>query len=469
MLFTSPQYAAFLVVVFFGYWALARANLLRTVFVLAASYFFYAQWNWKYLGLILLSSTVGFLAARAIARSDSQGARKALLVCALAFDLGILGAFKYFNFFVASFAGLAHAFGLDFDPVQLRVLLPVGISFYTFQSMSYTIDVYRGTLKPETSYLRYLAFVALFPQLVAGPIVRASQFLPQLRDVPRLEPARGSRAILLILVGLLKKVAIADYLAVNLVDRVFDFPGQFTSLEVLAAIYGYALQIYCDFSGYSDIAIGSALLLGLHIPANFDRPYLADSLRDFWRRWHISLSTWLRDYLYVPLGGSRSGPIVTYFALFVTMVLGGLWHGAAWTFVLWGAMHGLALALTRAFQRVRPGGLPSWTRPIAVFLTFHFVCLGWVVFRAPSLSHALAVVRQVLAWEPGMRNLSLPVLLALGLGFSTHVFPRTFIDRVGQTFASIHPALQAASAVVVVAIVHLVDVSDVQPFIYFQF
>jgi D-alanyl-lipoteichoic acid acyltransferase DltB (MBOAT superfamily) len=273
----------------------------------------------------------------------------------------------------------------------------------------------------------------------------------------------------LILIGLLKKVVIADYLAVNLVDRVFDFPDRFSSLEVLAAIYGYAIQIYCDFSGYSDIAIGSALLLGLHIPQNFDRPYQAANLRDFWRRWHISLSTWLRDYLYIPLGGSRQGPWRTYLALAATMLLGGLWHGASWTFVLWGALHGLALALTRGYQRLLGGPLPSWTRPIAIFLTFHFVCFCWVIFRSPSLDWAGVVLRQIGNGELSSPNLTPPVLLGLALGLITHVTPRDFVDRLFRTFVSLSPAMQAALALLVVVIVHLVDVSDVQPFIYFQF
>ena len=469
MLFNSAQYALFLIVVFFGFWGMARYRLLRTVFLLGASYYFYAHWNWRYLGLIFLSSTVDYLVGRGLAAKDDPGRRKQLLLCSIVFNLGVLCAFKYFNFFSDSVGSLAALLGIELDPVQLRVLLPVGISFYTFQSMSYTIDVYRKRLDPETSFLRYLLFVSLFPQLVAGPIVRASHFLPQLAAKPKLPAEMGSRGILLILIGLLKKVVIADYLAVNLVDRVFDFPERFSSLEVLAGIYGYALQIYCDFSGYSDIAIGSALLLGLRIPENFDRPYLAVNLRDFWRRWHISLSTWLRDYLYIPLGGSKHGALRTYGALMATMVLGGLWHGAAWTFVLWGALHGLALAATRTFQRALPEGLPKWTTPISMVLTFHFVCFCWVIFRSPSLDRVNILLRQVFSGDLGVRNLPVPVLVVLGLGVATHVIPRGFIDRLFRTFAILPPVVQAALALIVVVLVHLVDVSEVQPFIYFQF
>jgi len=469
VLFNSAQYALFLVVVFFGFWGMARYRLLRTVFLLGASYYFYAHWNWRYLGLIFLSSTVDYLVGRGLAVKDDPSRRKQLLLCSIVFNLGVLCAFKYFNFFSDSLGSLAGYLGIELAPMQLRVLLPVGISFYTFQSMSYTIDVYRRRLEPETSFVRYLLFVSLFPQLVAGPIVRASHFLPQLAAKPLLPPSMGSRGIMLILIGLLKKVAIADYLAVNIVDRVFDFPERFSTFEVLAGIYGYALQIYCDFSGYSDIAIGSALLLGLRIPENFDRPYLAVNLRDFWRRWHISLSTWLRDYLYIPLGGSKHGALRTYGALMATMVLGGLWHGAAWTFVLWGALHGVALAGTRAFQRAVPEGLPNWTRPISMFLTFHFVCLGWILFRSPSLDRVHLLLRQVFVGDLGIRNLPIPVVLALCLGFATHLIPRDIVDRLIRAFAGLPPVLQAAVALLVIAVVHLIDVSDVQPFIYFQF
>ena len=470
MLFNSPQYVLFLVAVFFAFWALSRLHLLRTAFLLAASYYFYANWNPGYLILIFISSTVDWLVGGALPGAKGLRQRRALLGTSIGVNLGILGTFKYFNFFSESLVWLANTtLELGLEPVHLGVLLPVGISFYTFQSMSYTIDVYRGQLEPERSYLRYLLFVSLFPQLVAGPIVRAAHFLPQLRQRPRLSAVQGSQALLLILIGLVKKVAIADVLAVNIVDRVFDFPERFSSLEVLAGIYGYAIQIYCDFSGYSDVAIGSAMLLGLHIPPNFDAPYQASNLREFWRRWHISLSTWLRDYLYIPLGGSRHGPSRTYAALMATMVLGGLWHGAAWTFVLWGLLHGLALATTRAVQKTGLWSVGRLGRTLGVVLTFHFVCFCWVLFRSQDLEQAWAVLRQVALGGWGTANLPLPVAAVLALGFLTHWTPRDFLVRLRQTFAGLPPLVQGALATVVAALLHHVAASDAAPFIYFQF
>ncbi len=469
MFFNSAQYALFLIVVFFAFWGLSRLHLLRTIFLLLASYFFYANWNPWYLILIFLSSTVDFSIGRLLPFAATAITKKSLLAVSVVFNLGVLATFKYFNFFADAVSGTAALLGFDLEPVQLGVLLPVGISFYTFQSMSYTIDVYRGQLAPERSYLRYLLFVSLFPQLVAGPIVRASHFLPQLRRPPRLRPEEGSRAVLLILIGLVKKVVIADYLAVNLVDRVFDFPERFSSLEVIAGVYGYALQIYCDFSGYSDIAIGSALLLGLHIPKNFDSPYNATDLRDFWRRWHISLSTWLRDYLYIPLGGSRRGPTPTYLNLIITMVLGGLWHGAAWTFVVWGAMHGVALALNRAMQRATRGRSTRHTRALSRWATFHFVCLCWVVFRSQSLEQAGDVLEQIVIGGGGTQNLPPTVLAVLGAGFATHWLPKEFVARLQRSFASAPPVVQALLAALVVGLVQQVATTDAAPFIYFQF
>lgn len=470
MLFNSAQYAVFLFATFFVFWGLVRFRLLRMLFLLAASYYFYANWNAYYLGLIFLTSTTDFLVGRELDRTEAPGRRARFLAVSAVLNLGVLCAFKYFNFFSDSAVSVAAWLGVALPETHLEVLLPVGISFYTFQSMSYTVDVYRRQIQPETSYARYLLFVSFFPQLVAGPIVRASHLLPQLREDPVLRPDYGSRALFLILVGLLKKVAIADYLAVNLVDRVFDFPERFGSLEVLAGVYGYAFQIYCDFSGYSDIAIGSALLLGLTIPTNFDAPYRSESLQEFWRRWHISLSTWLRDYLYIPLGGSRHGPLRTYLALFLTMVLGGLWHGAAWTFVLWGALHGLALAVTRAVQRARRGRRPSLAgRAVSVVLTFHFVCLCWVLFRAQSLEQAFAVVRQIASFEPGLRNLHPAAATALLLALLTHWVPASFVRRVYLLWAGLPALVQGAVALLVAAIVYHVASSDVVPFIYFQF
>ena len=392
MLFTTLRYAIFFAVAFAGSWSLAlpaRPNLLARIlasgaavalsaplgdstarfagafpaqeagahglYLLVLSYYFYASWNWRYLPLIFGSSTVDYFLARAIAREETPRRRRLMLALTVALNLGFLGCVQYWNFALENARLLSELItGAAAAPASdaLKVLLPpVGISFFTFESMSYVVDVYRGELKPHRSYLRYLLFVAFFPHLVAGPIVRPRDLLPQLERPPSLTRAMGGEALFLVALGLVKKLVISDQLAQNLVDRVFERPESYSALEVLAGVYGYAVQIYCDFSGYTDIAIGSALLLGVRFPRNFDAPYQATNLADFWRRWHISLSTWLRDYLYIPLGGNRGGPWGTYRNLMITMVLGGLWHGASWTFVFWGFLHGLGLGVTRAWER----------------------------------------------------------------------------------------------------------------------
>ena len=308
MLFNSPEYAYLLIGAFAASWFFARRLRARTVVLLLASYLFYASWNAKYLLLIFFSSSLDFAIGHFLGRTNHPLHRRALLGISVTVNLGILCVFKYFNFFAQEVAAGLGAVGVSTHPPYLDLLLPVGISFYTFQTLSYTIDVYRGKLEPSKSYLGYLLFVSFFPQLVAGPIVRASSLLPQLSAIPTLSPEQGSAAIYRIGMGLIKKIAIADYLGLHIVDPVFSNPQMYSSLETAVAIYGYAFQIYADFSAYSDIAIGSAALLGLTIPENFNGPYRAANLQEFWQRWHISLSTWLRDYLYIPLGDPAEPP-----------------------------------------------------------------------------------------------------------------------------------------------------------------
>ncbi len=332
-----------------GLAAALRARRLRMVFILVASYVFYAHWDWRFLPLIWASSTIDWLLGNAIASARTEGRRRLWIASTVAINLGILGIFKYFNFGVDTARALLTAAGYSPPEVVLRVALPVGISFFTFESMSYVIDVYRGHIKPQKSYVEYLAFVAFFPHLVAGPIVRPRDLLPQLSGAARFSVEDASEGLFLVSLGLLKKVAIGDYVATNLVDRVFDAPLQYSALECYVAVLGYAVQIYCDFSGYTDIAIGVALLIGVRMPLNFNAPYKAAEIVDFWRRWHISLSSWLRDYLYISLGGNRHGPTRKYLNLMITMLLGGLWHGASWSFFVWGGLHGWALTVTRLF------------------------------------------------------------------------------------------------------------------------
>src|SRR5579884_2593228 len=411
MLFNSPLYGAFLVGTWATFWLLGRSRLPRALFLVGASYAFYfygtwdaardepvplapARWALLCLGVIFVGSTVDFFVGRALASVRRPAARNALLSVSIAYYLGVLALFKYWNFAADSLAALFGAAGLHVRVTHLRLVLPFGISFFTFETMSYTIDVWRGELPPARRYLDYLLFVCFFPHLVAGPIVRPGQMLPQLERAPRADAAMQARGLWRIATGLGKKVVIGDYLAHAVVAGVFAAPERFTALEVLLGVYGYAAQIYADFSGYSDVAIGSAALFGYELPENFDAPYVARNLQDFWRRWHISLSTWLRDYLYKPLGGSRRGPLRTYRNLMITMVLGGLWHGASWTFVAWGALHGAALAVTRVWQRARRGA-PARGGWLAALATFHFVCFAWVFFRAPTFAHAVLALKQL--------------------------------------------------------------------------
>ena len=479
MLFDSALYIAFLIVVFAGYWLLLRQDRSRVLWLLTASYLFYASWNAKYLGLIVLSTLIDYAVGLKMGRSTVPRVRKALLLASLMTNLGLLAFFKYSNFLIDSVERLAQAVlqgqgAMDLPMVE--VLLPVGISFYTFQTMSYTIDVYRGKLEPIADPLKFALFVSFFPQLVAGPIVRASDFLPQLDRLPSpYDTRQHAVGLFMVAVGLIKKVAVADYIAINLSDRVFENPLMYSSLEVLLAVYGYAVQIYCDFSGYSDVAIGSALLLGFRLPDNFDRPYVARNLQDFWRRWHISLSSWLRDYLYIPLGGSRGGASwSTYRNLIITMLLGGLWHGASWNFVIWGALHGGALAVNRAFQRRLAdhpfwGNPPRWFQVLSAVATFHFVCFAWIFFRAPTFEVATEILKVLGAGRWGGDNLTWPLLLLIGGALAAHATPRRWEFRLRERFVGTPLLIKALILFAVAVALQQLKGMDVVPFIYFQF
>lgn len=450
MLFTNGNYFVFLAIVFFAYWLLATRKRVPVLFLLAASYYFYALWNPRFLGLVFFLSTIDFLVALALGGNRRRIVRKLLVAVSVITDVGVLFAFKYFNFFSTSLIELLTKFGVRTSWYSLGTLiLPLGLSFITFRSLSYVVDVYRGHLKPTGRYFDYLTFVAFFPTVIAGPIARAGELLPQFRARPVLTSEQGAQAIFLIMIGLVKKIAIADFLGNNLVDRVFDQPQLYSSLETLAAIYAFALQIYCDFSGYSDIAIGSALLLGFKLPVNFDSPYRARDLREFWRRWHITLSTWLFDYVYVSLGGLRKRRFNLYRNLVLTFLVGGLWHGAAWTFVIWGGLHGLGLSVNHARTQLgkRRRSKPKntvWTRALGVFLTFHFVCLTWVVFRAPSLADAWQVLKRLGAMQFATGNLSIAILLVLVVAYLSHWSPKTIAERLARTWGWLPAPAQAA-------------------------
>jgi alginate O-acetyltransferase complex protein AlgI len=469
VLFNTLDYAKFFGIVFVVAWLLGQWPRWRLLFLLGASYVFYAHWDLRFLLLIFGSSSLDYWLGAQIGAADDPALRKRWLWLTVIVNLGALATFKYLNFGIHSAQLALSELGFHVQLSTLELALPVGISFFTFESMSYVIDVYRRELPPHKSYLEYLTFVAFFPHLVAGPIVRPRDLLPQLAAKPVWNADDGGRALYLISWGLLKKVAIADTLGLNLVDRVFDAPAQYSSLECYSAIVGYAVQIYCDFSGYTDIAIGSALLLGIKFPLNFDSPYKATDIQDFWRRWHISLSTWLRDYLYVPLGGNRGSRTRTLVNLMLTMLLGGLWHGANWTFVAWGGLHGAALVLQRlVFGRSRnERGLIG--KVIGVFVTFHFVCLAWVFFRATSFRAAWAVLGQVAQLTTYHPNLHPRILAVLAVGLVTHWLPERWYQLSVRRFCALPALGQGLLLIAVAMILREMASAEAVPFVYFQF
>ena len=453
---------------------LARARRIRLLFLVGASYVFYAHWDYRFLPLIWGSSTIDWLLGRAIGNSRDPLRRKLWLVGTVVVNLGVLGFFKYFNFGIENAQALAEALGLHLSVTALRIALPVGISFFTFESMSYVIDVYRRQLEPHESYLEYLGFVAFFPHLVAGPIIRPRDLLPQLAGPARVDPDEMTDGLYLIATGLLKKVAIGDTLAINLVDRVFDAPLQFSGLENYLAIVAYALQIYCDFSGYTDIAIGSAQLLGIRFPSNFNAPYQATNIADFWHRWHISLSSWLRDYLYISLGGNRKGSARTYVNLALTMILGGLWHGANWTFVVWGGIHGAALGFTRAVERWR-GKRPAlaerhWAlRLVSILITFHLVCVAWIFFRAETFGKAALMFSRIASGTAYHPNLPPLVLGTIATGLLLHFIPVRWDRGLRQHFVRLPAPAQGLCLLLAAILLRQMATTEAVSFIYFQF
>ncbi len=466
MLFNSQAFAVFFVVVFGLYWLLRRAETPRVLLLLAASYMFYGYWDWRFLGLIVFSTVLDFLVGAAMGRSTDPRRRKRLLLLSLVGNLGVLGFFKYYNFFAGELALLLADVGVTPDAVLLEIVLPVGISFYTFQTLSYTIDIYRGDLTPERSPLRFALFVAFFPQLVAGPIVRARDFLPQIPRPPVLHASDFERGLTLIFWGLVKKVVIADYLGSELVKPFWDDPATFGGGVSLLAMYGYAFQIYGDFSGYSDMAIGTARLLGFDLGANFRAPYRSTSPSEFWTRWHISLSSWLRDYLYIPLGGNRRGATRTYVNLTLTMLLGGLWHGASWMFVLWGLFHGLLLIGGRlaGWTDVPRGSLALWTRRLVMF---QLVCFGWVLFAAPDGAAAWSALTSLGAAR-GDFVVPTYVWLVFALAVVTHVPARATKERLREGFLALPGFAQGVAYALLIGLVMNAE-SLKTPFIYFQF
>ena len=469
MLFPTLSFGIFFLFVFACAWLLRGSNEWRKIFLLVASWIFYGWWDTRFVLLLIASAVLNWGAARLILAADGRPElRKAWLALGIAANLGILGFFKYYGFFMVQLEATLHGLGWERDLALLQIVLPVGISFFTFQGMSYLIDIYRRQTAPA-GLLDITLLMSFFPHLVAGPIVRASHLIPQLQRVPEITRSMAAMGITLIVWGLFKKSVIASELATGLVDPVFFDPGAHGSVDLLAAAYGYAVQIYCDFSAYSDMAVGLAALLGYRFPHNFNQPYRASSLQDFWRRWHISLSSWLRDYLYVPLGGSRFGLKRLCLALSATMLLGGLWHGASWNFVIWGALHGGVLAAERLWREFKPADAPALPAWLGIAVTFHIVLLGWIFFRAASFADALAFLGGIFAGGGASAMLTPLFLLLILLGMSFHFAPRFSLQQVAIRLRAL-PAPAAGFAVgVAILIIDTMRPEGVAPFIYYQF
>ena len=475
MLFNTLSYAKFFAVTFVVSWLLYKWRRARLAFLLVASYVFYAGWSVNYLPLLFFCSTLDYVLGRVVESASTPRRKKLVLIATLVSNLGILGVFKYWNFGVGTAQWLAARVGTPFPDASLHLALPIGISFFTFMSLSYVIDVYRGTIPACRSYLTYVTYIAFFPHLVAGPIVRGRDLLPALSRDVELTAERGGEGLFLIACGLIKKVIVGDYLALNLVDRVFAEPASYSAVESMTAMYGYVIQVYCDFSGYSDIAIGSALLLGYRFPKNFDAPFRATNIVEFWRRWHISLSVWLRDYVYIPLGGSRGGRARKYLNVFLTMVLCGIWHGAAWCYVLFGVIQGIAVALTHwardAQGKVSDSDerMSAGVRVITVFATFTFVALTFALFRAESVEKALALYQRLPTLTTYHPNLHASILAVIGGALILQFSPQRLYPYVRDTFIRIPAPAQGVILFLVAVALREVASFEAVPFVYFQF
>jgi D-alanyl-lipoteichoic acid acyltransferase DltB (MBOAT superfamily) len=463
-----------------------RKSILRNSYLLLVSWYIYYQINGAFLSLLVFSCLANYSFGLLIRHYRKT---KFWLIAAVSFNLLLLVYFKYTYFFAES---INRVLGTSYPVVNWlgwllnqvsegiadvhTIVLPVGISFYTFQSISYLADVRANKVEAVKNPIDFSFYLSFFPQLVAGPIVRAASFIPQLYQKYRLTAEELSHAVFLILKGLFKKLVIADFLALNLVDRVFDAPGAYSGLENLLAIYSYSAQIYCDFSGYTDIAIGLALILGYKIPVNFNAPYHARSLSDFWHRWHISLSLWLRDYLYIPLGGNRKGKLRMYFNLIITMLLGGLWHGASWHFIIWGGIHGIGLAVEKMTGQARRGQatVSGFRKYLSIFLTFQLVSFAWVFFRGENkekIYHMFYQIRQHFIPQLTAAGIQayLPTILVLLLGFILIWFPFNEKEKIRGWFIGQHVSIQVILCVLIILLIQAVSQSDIQQFIYFQF
>jgi len=472
MTFTTVTFLVFLAIVYLAYWTLRRPG--QNVLLLAASLVFYGWWDWRFLSLLLLTAGMDYGVALALGRTPGPRGRRALVLVSIAANLGVLAAFKYFGFFIDSFTAVWRALGFSLEPIALQIVLPVGISFYTFQALSYTIDVYRGRMAAVRDPVQYLCFISFFPQLVAGPIERADRLLPQFAADRSFDAERSIDGLRQMLWGFFKKMVVADGLA-PFVNTVYSGVATEPGWALLWATYGFAVQIYCDFSGYTDIAIGCAKLFGFELMQNFDRPYFSRSIPEFWKRWHISLSTWFRDYVYLPLGGNRVGARRWAFNVLAVFGLSGLWHGASWTFVVWGLLHGgyylASVTASRVLRRNRAETPPTAFRELArMALTFNLVCFAWIFFRANSMTDALLVIRGIAAALASGTFLGPPVpvpflwaaALFLGEWLQSRKPHALHIPELRR------PLRWAIYYAVVVSILFFASL-DHTPFIYFQF
>lgn len=479
LIFNSGFFFFFFIVLMLFYPLVVGKIRVRTWYLLLLSLYFYYKTSGGFVLLLLFTSGVNFLLGSAIHKAKGKGGRNALMWLSVAWNLGSLGYFKYTNFIIDTINQI-----MGGNLPAMDIFLPVGISFFTFQTMSYTLDIYFRKLEPIRNFADFTFFVSFFPQLVAGPILRASAFIPQINKKLSLNKEQIAQALVLIFAGLIKKGVIADYVSINFVDRVFDNPALFSGVENLLAVYAYGLQIYCDFSGYSDIAIGLATLMGFKLLPNFNVPYRAASITDFWRRWHISLSTWLRDYLYIPLGGNRKGKARTYINLLLTMLLGGLWHGASWNFVFWGGLHGVALALDKMIhslfrKRSRPENAPAakphpLLQTLGVFLTFNYVSFAWIFFRSRTFADAGTMLNRILS------NFNAPIILQwlaqnqmvaalIVIGYLSHWMPQKLSFGFERVLHKTPVPIQALLLAIIIWVLFQFRSAGIQPFIYFQF
>lgn len=477
MLFNSIEFFAFLPIVFLLYWFVFRQNLnAQNLLILISSYVFYGWWDWRFLSLIILSSLVDYSIGLKIEGTPAIKKKKVLLALSLIVNLGILGVFKYFNFFQGEFIKLFEAIGYRIDPWSLQIILPVGISFYTFQTLSYTIDVYRGEIKATKKIIEFMAFVSFFPQLVAGPIERARKLLPQFSKSRTFDSKVAKDGLRQMLWGFFKKVAVADNCA-SFVQEIFESPSDFSQISLAVAVFLFAIQIYCDFSGYSDIAIGCAKLFGFHLSTNFAFPYFSRDIAEFWRRWHISLSSWFRDYLYIPLGGSKGHRLIQFRNVLIVFVVSGFWHGANWTFVIWGILHALffipLMLLNRNRKHLDTVSLnrtfPEIKEAFQMILTFTIVCFAWIFFRAVSISHALQYLDALISFDlsTNRRLPGITIFVLIGVLFTVEWINRKY--EFGLMLSKLTTYQRWFIYYAILAILWVVLPEDEVDFIYFQF